>query len=149
MAAVAASATALSAIVGQENARTALVKNNTALQAVRETMYNTVKNVWTKVRSVMLRTEPSGVRYVDNNAALKAAPAASLVFACLGTHSTSYPYGVTQLEHPDGTLAAEGRGRTNANASIVVVDGVSFGGAQAKQTVAYAGGFAEAWVPTA
>ena len=144
MNAVAANEPALRAIVNHKAARDALIANNDKLQAVRETMYNTVKNVWTKVRSVDLREGNVGVRYHSNNSQL-ANPENALIFVCLG-NASGYSGGRHQLEHADGTIAAAG-GTRNAPTSIVTVDGVSFAGAKIKQTANYGHSYAEVYAP--
>lgn len=146
MNAVAAQEIALRAIVGQETARNALIAHNDKLQAVRETMYNTVKDKWTKVRTVRLQEPSSGVRYVVNNAQIKSASANTLVFADITSYHNRTDTSSGQLEHPNGQVAATGGGEPMSTV-IKNVDGVSFGGAQVKQLVQYIDGAADIFTP--
>lgn len=142
--AVAASSAALKAIVNHKAARDALIANNDKLQTVRTTMYDTVKNAWTKVRSVTFGEVRSGVRYHANNSQL-ASPDNALIFVCLGSRG-GYTNGRAALDHPDGSTAANGGYRDNPQ-SMIAVDAVSFAGAKFKQTVDHASGYAEVYAP--
>ena len=122
-----------------------MIQHNEQLQAVRATMYDTVKAHWTQVRNIQLRDGQSGVRYENGSSALTA-PANAWVFVCLGSYSNGHSNGRHRLEHPDGSTAADG-GYRDAPTTMLAVDGVSFAGAKIKQTVNYGGSYAEVWAP--
>ena len=146
MTAVAASSVAMQAVAAsEEKFKAAMIQHNEQLQAVRATMYNTVKAHWTQVRNIQLRDGQSGVRYENGSSALTA-PANAWVFVCLGSYSNGHPNGRHRLEHPDGSTAADG-GYRDAPTTMLAVDGVSFAGAKIKQTVNYGGSYAEVWAP--
>ena len=64
MTAVAASSVAMQAVAAsEEKFKAAMIQHNEQLQAVRATMYDTVKAHWTQVRNIQLRDGQSGVRY--------------------------------------------------------------------------------------
>ena len=146
MQAVAASSVAMQAVAAsEEKFKAAMIQHNEQLQAVRATMYDTVKAHWTQVRNIQLRDGQSGVRYENGSSALTA-PANAWVFVCLGSYSNGHPNGRHRLEHPDGSTAADG-GYRDAPTTMLAVDGVSFAGAKIKQTVNYGGSYAEVWAP--
>ena len=146
MTAVAASSVAMQAVAAsEEKFKAAMIQHNEQLQAVRATMYDTVKAHWTQVRNIQLRDGQSGVRYENGSSALTA-PANAWVFVCLGSYSNGHPNGRHRLEHPDGSTAADG-GYRDAPTTMLAVDGVSFAGAKIKQTVNYGGSYAEVWAP--
>ena len=145
MAAVAASSTAMAAVVDTAVGRAALMTANTVLQGLRTTLYDTIKTTWVKVRHVEMREGNGGVRYYSGNAAF-AGPENALVFACLGAYSIGHTSGRCLLEHPDGSTAAEGGYRPPPQ-NMDAVDAVSFAGAKLKQTVAHAGAYVEVWKP--
>ena len=145
MQAVAASSVAMQAVAAEEKSKAAMIQHNEQLQAVRATMYDTVKAHWTQVRNIQLRDGQSGVRYENGSSALTA-PANAWVFVCLGSYSNGHPNGRHRLEHPDGSTAADG-GYRDAPTTMLAVDGVSFAGAKIKQTVNYGGSYAEVWAP--
>ena len=145
MQAVAASSVAMQAVAAEEKSKAAMIQHNEQLQAVRATMYDTVKAHWTQVRNIQLRDGQSGVRYENGSSALTA-PANAWVFVCLGSYSNGHSNGRHRLEHPDGSTAADG-GYRDAPTTMLAVDGVSFAGAKIKQTVNYGGSYAEVWAP--
>ena len=146
MQAVAASSVAMQAVAAsEEKFKAAMIQHNEQLQAVRATMYDTVKAHWTQVRNIQLRDGQSGVRYENGSSALTA-PANAWVFVCLGSYSNGHPNGRHRLEHPDGSTAADG-GYRDAPTTMLAVDGVSFAGAKIKQTVNYGSSYAEVWAP--
>ena len=146
MKAVAASSVAMQAVAAsEEKFKAAMIQHNEQLQAVRATMYDTVKAHWTQVRNIQLRDGQSGVRYENGSSALTA-PANAWVFVCLGSYNNGHPNGRHRLEHPDGSTAADG-GYRDAPTTMLAVDGVSFAGAKIKQTVNYGGSYAEVWAP--
>ena len=145
MKAVAASSFALKFIATTDGNRKILMAHNKALQAVRTVMYETVQRSWKKILGTTLRDGQSGEHYDSGNSALTS-PANALVFVCLGSYSSSYPGGRHRLEHPDGSIAADG-GYRDTPQSMIAVDGVSFAGAKVKQTVEYGGSYAEVWAP--
>ena len=145
MQAVAASSVAMQAVAAEEKSKAAMIQHNEQLQAVRATMYDTVKAHWTQVRNIQLRDGQSGVRYENGSSALTA-PANAWVFVCLGSYSNGHSNGRHRLEHPDGSTAADG-GYRDAPTTMLAVDGVSFAGAKIKQTVNYGSSYAEVWAP--
>ena len=146
MNAVAANEPALRAIVNHKAARDALIANNDKLQAVRETMYNTVKNVWTK--KVGEKSSTVALNVFEAQVVPKVQePAASLVFAYLGAHSSYLTSGKYQMQHADGTVAAETIPPSQDPNSMIKVSAVSFGGIKLKSTVNYGCAFVEQYVP--
>ncbi|MFC0036511.1 hypothetical protein [Cardiobacterium valvarum] len=145
MKAVAASSFALKFIATTDGSRKILMAHNKALQAVRTVMYETVQRSWKKILGTTLRDGQRGEHYDSGNSALTS-PANALVFVCLGSYSSSYPGGRHRLEHPDGSISADG-GYRDTSQSMIAVDGVSFAGAKVKQTVEYGGSYAEVWAP--
>lgn len=145
MKAVAASSFALKFIATTDGSRKILMAHNKALQAVRTVMYETVQRGWKKILGTTLRDGQRGEHYDSGNSALTS-PANALVFVCLGSYSSSYPGGRHRLEHPDGSISADG-GYRDTSQSMIAVDGVSFAGAKVKQTVEYGGSYAEVWAP--
>ena len=145
MTAVAASSVAMQAVAAEEKSKAAMIQHNEQLQAVRATMYDTVKAHWTQVRNIQLRDGQSGVRYENGSSALTA-PANAWVFVCLGSYSNGHSNGRHRLEHPDGSTAADG-GYRDAPTTMLAVDGISFAGAKIKQTVNYGSSYAEVWAP--
>ena len=71
-------------------------------------------------------------------------PENALVFACLGRHGT-FPNGVLELQHPGGIFAARTTTARSQPTSMIVVDGISFGGAIVFNRTNFGYGYAELW----
>ena len=135
---IASASLALLVILRTDAFRAELIANNTAFQAVRTAMYQTISNPdsgWQRSRA----QREDGVASLN----LTFANPAGFVFACLGYYSN--PTASCTLHHPGGAEAAKA-GSTPKPSAMTSVDGVSFNGATFTEQgdgVAYA----ELWTP--
>ena len=135
---IASASLALLVILRTDAFRAELIANNTAFQAVRTAMYQTISNPdsgWQRSRA----QREDGVASLN----LTFANPAGFVFACLGYFSS--PTASCTLHHPGGAEAAKA-GSTPKPSAMTSVDGVSFNGATFTEQgdgVAYA----ELWTP--
>ena len=135
---IASASLALLIILRTDAFRAELIANNTAFQAVRTAMYQTISNPdsgWQRSRA----QREDGVASLN----LTFANPAGFVFACLGYYSN--PTASCTLHHPGGAEAAKA-GSTPKPSAMTSVDGVSFNGATFTEQgdgVAYA----ELWTP--
>ena len=135
---IASASLALLVILRTDTFRAELIANNTAFQAVRTAMYQTISNPdsgWQRSRA----QREDGVASLN----LTFANPAGFVFACLGYFSS--PTASCTLHHPGGAEAAKA-GSTPKPSAMTSVDGVSFNGATFTEQgdgVAYA----ELWTP--
>ena len=135
---IASASLALLIILRTDAFRAELIANNTAFQAVRTAMYQTISNPdsgWQRSRA----QREDGVASLN----LTFANPAGFVFACLGYYSN--PTASCTLHHPGGAEAAKA-GSTPKPSAMTRVDGVSFNGATFTEQgdgVAYA----ELWTP--
>nr|DAU71960.1 MAG TPA: Tail fiber protein [Caudoviricetes sp.] len=146
---IAASAVVLKRIYNHAEWRKALIENNAVFQAVRETIYKTVSasgSGWVKRNNASLygASIPSFNTYFGS--------VVGFLFARFSRYSS--PSGSppadskTTMNHPGGTLAAEGQDNTILNrATLDKVDGISFNGATFKNSDAFNWCYVEIWNP--
>ena len=145
MAAVAVSSVALAEIIQTATGRAALIAHNDNLQAVRQQIYDTIKTGWKRKANIYGGYEVAvgAVSAVMTNPLKN--PENALVFVCLGRY-TNTPQGALELQHPGGSFAAQTTTGRNQPASMIAVDGISFGGASIINRKSLGYGYAELWV---
>lgn len=118
----------LKAVIISETARTAFIAKNDWWQSVREAMYRSISasgSGWRKERTM------HGVYRDMQNASTQFATPKGMVFACFGwSYSEQLGSHTIKINHPDQSLAVEGKGQNiQRPSSVVNVNGVTFNGA--------------------
>ena len=146
---IAASAVVLKRIYNHAEWRKVLIENNAVFQAERETIYKTVSasgSGWVKRNNASQygASIPSFNTYFGS--------VVGFLFARFSRYSN--PSGSppadskTTMNHPGGTLAAEGQDNTIINrGTLDKVDGISFNGATFKNSDAFNHCYVELWNP--